>query len=237
MSGPVLRCQDLRAQRGSFTLSIPSWEVPAGAVVGVLGPNGAGKTTLLRLLGGLEEERTGTVSVLGQDPARHPQVRSRVGIMSADAPVFDLRLDALLRFLSGYYDTWDDDYVQTLVARFGLDLGARPHTLSKGRGTALRLVTALAFKPTLLILDEPTTGLDLAARDALRATILEVVADPSRSVILATHELDEIGRLADRLLVLDGGQVTREGPIEDLLPEGRTLTEEARGWSGVEVRA
>ncbi len=100
----MIRVTDLHVSRGSFDLRVPTWSLEPGCVVGVVGPNGAGKTTLLRALAGLDDDSTGSLEVLGFDPRRDPaSVRQRLGFMSDETPLFRLRVDALLRTLSGYY--------------------------------------------------------------------------------------------------------------------------------------
>ena len=217
--------------RGSFRLEVPEWRVPPGVVAGVVGPNGAGKTTLLELLPGLGHAPPGRVRVLGHNPATDPvAVRSRLGFMSDDMPVFALRVGRLLRLLSGYYETWDAALVDSLLDRFKLDPGRQVRDLSKGEGTRLRLITAMAFRPAVLVLDEPASGLDLGGRQALLESVLGVVGDSERSVIISSHMLADLERIADRLLVLDRGKVIAQGPTDELVGEERTLEEALVAW-------
>ncbi len=227
----LVEVRDLKVRRGRFTLDVPAWSVPAGSVFGVVGPNGAGKTTLLEVLAGLGDRHGGTVTVLGEDPARAPEkVRSVLGFMSDDLSLFDMRIGPLLRLLSGYYPTWDAALVDDLLQRFELDSTAKVRTLSKGQGTRLRLVTALAFRPRVLVLDEPATGLDVRGRRTLLRAVLDVVQEPERAVIVSSHQLADVERIADHLLVLDRGGVVHCGPTPDLVGEGRTLEEALLAW-------
>jgi len=231
MSEALLEVQGLRVQRGAFALDVPSWTVAPGQVVGVVGANGAGKTTLLRALPGLLVPTAGTVRVCGLDPQRDPVgVRHVLGMMWDDMPIFDMRIDRLLRQISGYYPSWDPALVDELVARFGVDLSKSTLALSKGQGTRLRLVLALAFRPRLLVLDEPATGLDLSGRRQLLETVLDVVRDPDRSVIFSSHGLADVERIADRLLVIEEGHVAREGPTDTLLASEGSLEEALVRW-------
>ncbi len=231
MNDDLVVVEGLVRRRGAFTLEVPTWRVPPGAVVGVIGPNGAGKTTLLRLLPGLDRPDGGTVAVLGLTPHRDvSEVRTRLGWMSDDQPLFEVRIGTLLHILSGYYTTWDPDLVARLLHRFEVQPGRRVRELSRGEGTRVRLVIALAFRPRLLVLDEPGAGLDLAGRRALLATVLEVVRDPERSVIVSSHQVADVERIADRLLVLDRGRVLAEGETHALVGEGRTLEECLVAW-------
>ena len=226
----LIEIRDLIVRRDGFTLRVPDWQVAPGQVIGVVGPNGAGKTTLLETLAGLRPGNGGTVRVLGRDPWREPEVRTALGFASDEMPVFDLRIGPLLRLLSGYYPTWDAALVKSLLARFKLDPLAKAHTLSKGQGTRLRLVTAMAFRPRVLVLDEPATGLDLAGRRSLLESVLEIVRDPERSVIVSSHQLLDVQRISDRLLVLNQGAVVREGRTDALVGEEHTLEEAMELW-------
>jgi ABC-2 type transport system ATP-binding protein len=130
----------------------------------------------------------------------------------------------------GYYPDWDPALVAQLVDRFKLDLRSRPGKLSRGQGTRLRLVTAMAFKPRLLVLDEPTSGLDLGGRDALMEAVLGSVLDGEASVLVSSHQLADVARIADQLLVIDEGRVIKQGATDELVGDDRTLEEAVRAW-------
>jgi len=217
--------------RGSFRLEVPSWRVAPGEVVGVVGPNGAGKTTLLEAVAGLRPVAAGQLRVFGLDPWSRPvEVRSALGFMSDDMALFELRVDRLLRMLSGYYPSWDAALVGQLLDRFEIDTRKKVSDLSRGQGTRLRLVTAMAFRPRLLVLDEPAAALDLSGRRRLLESVLEVVKDPERSVLVSSHALHDVERIADRLLVLGNGRVVQEGETAALVGQGRTLEEAVEAW-------
>ena len=223
--------QKLRVQRGDFTLEVEDWGVRPGEVIGLVGPNGAGKTTLLEALAGLRPVDSGSLRVFGLDPWADPvAVRTALGFMSDDMALFEMRVGALLRMLSGYYPTWDGKLVEDLMQRFELDPRRKVGEVSRGQGTRLRLITALAFRPRVLLLDEPAAGLDLSGRRALLEIVLDVVRDGERAVVVSSHGLQDVERIADRLLVLDGGKVIREGPTNDLVGEDRTLEEALEAW-------
>ena len=116
------------------------------------------------------------------------------------------------------------------MQRFELDPRRKVGEVSRGQGTRLRLITALAFRPRVLLLDEPAAGLDLSGRRALLEIVLDVVRDGERAVVVSSHGLQDVERIADRLLVLDGGKVIREGPTNDLVGEDRTLEEALEAW-------
>ncbi len=230
----LVSAEDLVVRRGDFALNVPRWEVRAGEVVGLVGPNGAGKTTLLEALAGLRPIDDGSLRVFGKDPWDDPVgVRSSLGFMSDDLPLFAMRIDRLLRTLSGYYQTWDAALVETLLDRFELSPAKKVWELSHGQGTRLRLIAAMAFRPKLLVLDEPAAGLDLAGRRSLLESVLEVVRDPQRSVVFSSHMIPDVERVADRLLVLHRGRVVKDDATDALVGDGRTLEEALEAWGAV----
>ncbi len=232
---PLVKVHDLRVKRGRFTLELPTWTLAPGEVIGLVGPNGAGKTTLLEALAGMRARHGGEVAVLGHDPWRTPEkARRELGFMSDDMPLFDLKIHQLLYTISGYYPSWDDTLVRDLLERFRLDPEERATRLSRGQGTRLRLITALAFRPKVLLLDEPAAGLDLGGRRRLIESVLEVVDDAERSVVISSHLLADVERIADRLLVINEGRVIQEGPTDSLVGEERTLEEALLAWGAAE---
>lgn len=230
----LVSAESLVVRRGRFALRIPQWSVAAGEVVGIVGPNGAGKTTLLETIAGFRHADSGRISVFGFDPWRDPvDVRSSLGFMADDLPIFGMRIADLLRTLSGYYPTWDPDLAEEMLRRFDLDPKKGTTQLSRGEGTRVRLLAAMAFRPKLLMLDEPAAGLDLSGRRQLLESVLSAVRDPSRSVIFSSHLLHDVERISDRLLVLDGGNVIRDGPTDSLVGDGRTLEEALEAWGAL----
>jgi ABC-2 type transport system ATP-binding protein len=230
-SANLVELNGLVVRRNSFRLEVPHWTLSPGNVIGLVGPNGAGKTTLLESVAGLRRIQGGQISVFGLDPWKDPvRVRSELGFMSDDMPLFAMRVGGLLRMISGYYTSWDRELVDELLERFKLDPRKSVYQLSRGQGTRLRLITAMAFRPRVLLLDEPAAGLDLGGRRALLDSVLNVVRDPQRSVIISSHLLADVERIADRLLVLNEGRVVREGPTNELVGEQRTLEEALLSW-------
>jgi ABC-2 type transport system ATP-binding protein len=228
----VVTLTDVKVHHGGFTLDVPGLSFPKGRVVGLVGPNGCGKSTMLRLLPGLDRPSAGEVRVLGLDPVASPvEVRNQLSWMSDDMPVFNLRIQRLLHLLSGLYDTWDHELVIELVDRFDVDLSARVGNLSKGEGTRLRLVLALAYRPQVLVLDEPATGLDLAGRRALLRSVLDLSQDPDRTVIISSHALSDVHRIADHLVVMKEGRIVQDGPMDALVPDDTSLEERLMNWN------
>jgi ABC-2 type transport system ATP-binding protein len=197
-------------------LSEVSLAIPRGVVFGLLGTNGAGKTTLIKHVLGLLRPQAGSVAVFGLDPVAEPtSVLSRIGYLSElhELPEW-MRVDELLRFTRAFYPTWDEDYAQSLRQTFELDSGRAVKELSKGQHARLGLVLALAHRPELLVLDEPSSGLDpLVRRDILRA-IIRTIADEGRTVLFSSHLLDEVERVADHIAIIERGRIVENDSLE-----------------------
>jgi ABC-2 type transport system ATP-binding protein len=145
-------------------------------------------------------------------------------------PVLSTRIDRALQLLSGYYETWDGELARELLERFRLPASEQTGSLSKGQATCLRVLFALCFRPQLLVLDEPGTGLDLGSRQRMLQTVLEVIQDPGRSVIVSSHQLHDVQRIADELLVLSQGQILKQGSVGDLVHESVSLEDAMISW-------
>jgi ABC-2 type transport system ATP-binding protein len=200
--------------------------VPRGAVFGLVGANGAGKTTLIKHLLGLLRPQAGTVRVLGGDPVADPAgVLARVGYLSEenDLPGW-MRVGELLRYTRAFYPGWDPDYAEELRRAFELDLTARVRTLSKGQRARVGLVAALAHRPELLVLDEPSSGLDpLVRRDILEA-IIRTIAEEGRTVLFSSHLLHEVERVSDHVALIHQGRIVFSAALDDVREEHRCLT-------------
>lgn len=199
--------------------------VPRGCVFGLVGENGAGKSTLIKHLLGLWRAESGTVRVFDRDPVADPAaVLGRIGYLSEqpDLPGW-MRVDELLRYTQAFYPRWDEAYAAQLLGEFALDPTARVSTLSKGQRARLGLIAAEAHRPDLLILDEPSSGLDpLVRRDILEA-IIRTVADEGRTVIFSSHLLEEVERVSDQLAMLHHGVLRFCAPLEDVKARHRRV--------------
>src|ERR1041384_5743952 len=174
-AGTVVEIRNLSRKFGSTAaLSDIGLQVPRGVVFGLVGANGAGKTTLIKHILGLLKAQKGSVRVFGLDPVKEPvNVLSRVGYLSeeGDLPGWT-RVDELMRYMRAFYPTWDEAYAQDLRRQFALDGATKVKNLSKGQKARAGLVCALAYRPELLLLDEPSSGLDpIVRRDILGAIV------------------------------------------------------------------
>jgi ABC-2 type transport system ATP-binding protein len=227
MTDNVVEVEGLARRFGrALALDNISLRVPRGAVFGIVGANGAGKTTLIRHLLGLFRPQQGTVRVFGSDPVRDPVgVLGRIGYLSEenDLPPW-MRIHELLRYVRAFYPGWDDAFAEQLRELFAIDRTARVRDLSRGQKARAGLLIALAYRPELLMLDEPSTGLDPLARRDILTAVLRTVADEGRTVIFSSHLLDEVERVSDHVAMLDKGRVIVQGPLDEVREAHRILT-------------
>ncbi len=195
-----------------------SLSVPKGTVFGLVGVNGAGKTTLIKHVLGLLRARSGTVRVFGVDPVADPVgVLSRIGYLSEDNDLPGwMRLDELFRYTRAFYPTWDDDYAEELRRSFDLDPAARVKQLSRGQRARAGLLLALAYRPELLLLDDPSSGLDPVVRRDILGAIIRTIADEGRTVLFSSHLLDEVERVADRVAMIHRGRLVLCSELDEL---------------------
>jgi ABC-2 type transport system ATP-binding protein len=187
-------------------------------VVGLLGRNGSGKTTLIHLAMGMLEPHGGHVHVWGKDPRLFPvEIRQRIGYVSEDQvlPPF-LRLRAVLDLYRGLFPTWDDTLAAELLKRFALPLDQKIRNMSKGQARQVALVCAVAHRPELLILDEPAGGLDPSARREFLETALQLLNENGSTILFSSHHMSDVERLADRVVLLHGGQVLLDRSLDAL---------------------
>jgi len=203
-----------------------SLQVPEGCVYGLVGGNGAGKTTLVKHLLGTFKAQTGSVRVLGHDPVSSPvEVLSQVGYLSEDRDLPGwMRVRDWIRYSEAFYPAWDAAYAERLRERFALDPDTRIKKLSRGEIAKAGLLAALAFRPPLLLLDEPSSGLDPSARRNILEAIIRTVADEGRTVFFSSHLLDEVERVADRVAMLHLGKLVFEGTMQELHASHRRWT-------------
>ena len=190
--------------------------VPEGAVYALLGRNGAGKSSLVRALLGQLEPELGSVSLFGEDAWRHrARLMQRVGVVAedADAPP-ESRVRDLGWFASKLYANWRQAAFDERIERFGVDRKARFGTLSKGQKKQVSLALALASSPELLVLDDPTLGLDVVARKSLFEEVIADMADRGITVFLTTHDLGAIESIADRIGMLKSGKLVLDEELE-----------------------
>jgi ABC-2 type transport system ATP-binding protein len=213
----VIAISELTRRFGDTTaLAAVSLSLPRGAVYGLVGANGAGKTTLIRHVLGLLRAQSGSVRVFGRDPVADPVgVLSRIGYLSEenDLPGW-MRVDELLRYSRAFYPAWDDAYAAELQQTFALDSKASIKTLSKGQKARLGLLIALAYRPELLVLDEPSSGLDPIVRRDILGAVIRTIAHEGRTVLFSSHLLQEVEQVADHVTMIHHGTIVLSGPLD-----------------------
>ena len=223
----VVRIRGLRKRYGTReALSGLDLSIPDGSVVLLVGPNGAGKTTLLKALMDLVPRDGGAAEVFGLDPSAHgSRVRAGIGFVPErlEFPMERMTVREILAFNRRFRPHWEAEYARELADDLELRMDAPWRTLSKGESRRVQLVTALAHRPPLLLLDEPVDGLDPVARRRVLSLLSGHLAETGATAIYSTHVLADVHRLADRLVVLKEGRMRIAGATEDLRREHRRI--------------
>lgn len=211
---------------GDFNLHIDDLSLERGYVMGLVGRNGAGKSTAIKILMNLIYPDSGEVRVLGlKQPGADMEIKRRVGYVSEN-PVFygDMTVDWMARLVAGCYSTWDRDLYEGYLRKFALDRRKKVKDLSKGMVAKLGLMLALSHKPELLILDEPTSGIDPVVRHELLEEIAEIMRDERRTVILSSHITQDIEQVADFVGIIDEGAMVEFADKESLLDRWKKVS-------------
>ncbi|ESQ81810.1 hypothetical protein AEAC466_19805 [Asticcacaulis sp. AC466] len=222
---PAIELSDLYCTSGKFALGPINTTVPRGCVLALIGPNGAGKTTLLDLIMGLGRPNRGHIQILGlSQPVDEVAIKARVAYVTPDLN-FNVwgTVGRAIDFIRGFYPDWDAARCDRLLKAFELKRTDKINTLSFGGRIKLSLIMALSRDADILLLDEPTVGLDVNARRVLFHEILEIVKNESRTVVISSHQLDDLERLADRCAILVGGQLIAMAPMDGLLDRYRQI--------------
>jgi ABC-2 type transport system ATP-binding protein len=215
----------LRKRYPDFVLQDVDLTLPEGQMMGLVGVNGAGKTTLLRLLTGLAAADAGSIEVLGHRlPGGQVAAKRNLGFASEDMRLYrGQSLEWHIDLVRRIYPGWDDAYARELVARFDLRPAQPIGGYSHGQRVKALLLLCLSRRPRLLLLDEPTTGLDPVARAEVLETLGDVLRDESRSVIFSSHNTHDVERLADSICFLHGGRLIAHADKERFLDNWRRV--------------
>jgi ABC-2 type transport system ATP-binding protein len=214
----AIETRDLQYRPGrGFEISNLSMHVRTGSLYGFLGPNGAGKTTTMRLLLGLLPAQSGSITVLGHAmPSQHVAVMSRTGYVPERPHLYPtLTVDEALRLHSAFHARWDEPWARELQAQFNLVNDRRVASLSKGETGKLMMLLALAQQPDLLMLDEPTDGLDPVVRRDVLEALLTYVSSHNATVLISSHLVHELERICDWIGVMDRGRLVAELPMQE----------------------
>ena len=205
----VIEIESLRKEYRDFTLKSISFTIPKGYITGLIGPNGAGKSTIIKLVMNLIRRDNGTIKVFGLDNTRHEvEVKDRIGFVY-DTPCFyeDQDLLTLMRSIGPFYSQWNEQQCLGLLDRFGLSRKKKFTALSKGMKTKFSLALALSHDADLIILDEPTTGLDPLFRREFLEMLSEIMQSEEKSVLISTHITSDLDRIADYAVLIEDGKL------------------------------
>jgi ABC-2 type transport system ATP-binding protein len=235
MTDPAIQLESVTKRYRYFTLDNIDLEVPAGEIMGLIGPNGAGKSTTIRILLGLVHQDSGNVRVLGHRmPAEQVQAKWNIGFASEDMRLYDvMTLGWHMNFIGSLYPKWDEKYAQLLLKRFGLNAEQKIKGLSHGQRVKAVLMLVLARCPRLLVLDEPTTGLDPVARHEILRELTAVMKDEGRSILFSSHNTQDVEQISDRITFIDRGRIIDSMDKETYLDRWRRLRLEVP--SGIEL--
>ena len=224
---PIVEIRRVTRQFGNKTaLDDISLTVPRGGVFGLIGGNGAGKTTLIKHVLGMLKAQSGSVRVFGLDPVENPVgTLGRIGYLSEERDLPNwMRVGELMRYTQAFFPNWDEKYAEELREAFDLDGNARIKNLSRGQRARAGLLVALAHRPELLVLDEPSSGLDPVVRRDILGAIIRTIADEGRTVLFSSHLLDEVERVADRVAIIHQGRILLTAPMDEIKDTHRRVT-------------
>lgn len=208
-----------------FTLDNLSLELPTGTIMGLIGANGAGKSTTIRILMGLVHQDQGRVQVFGREmPQEQATAKLDIGYVSEDMRLYgSATLAWHMKFIGSIYPQWDQPYAEKLLRRFDLKPQQKIKGLSHGQRVKAALLLALARRPRLLVLDEPTTGLDPVARQEILAELMAVVADEDRTILFSSHSTLDVEQISDLITFIDRGRIIASDNKEIFLDRWRRL--------------
>ena len=208
-----------------FSLENIDLELPSGSIMGFIGANGAGKSTTIRILLGLIHQDAGAVNVLGHAmPADQAAAKLDIGFVSEDMRLYGpATLAWHMNFLRPIYPRWDQGYAESLLERFDLKPQQKIKGLSHGQRVKAALLLALARRPRLLVLDEPTTGLDPVARMEVLQELMAVLADEDRTILFSSHNTLDVEQISDRITFIDRGRIIDSYDKEVFLDRWRRL--------------
>jgi ABC-2 type transport system ATP-binding protein len=222
---PIVEIRDVVKRYADFSLGPASLALPGGSITGLFGPSGSGKTTLVKILAAVHRADSGSVRLFGHTfREREKEIKNRLGYVGEEQ-FFprDRTVDWTARYVAQFYERWDWSSFRSLAERFSLDGGKQVGALSRGRRALLALAISLAHNAELLILDEPTAGLDMIVRRDILDTLRDFVSDESRAVLLSSHITDALADVSDYVALLDAGRIILHEEKDELLADWKWI--------------
>lgn len=221
----ILDVSGLRKEYGKFALQSLTFHIPRGYIMGLIGPNGSGKTTTIRILMNMINADAGNVSIFGVDPGKEEKmVKNRIGFVGEEQFFYENKSPEWTgKFVSNFFEKWDTARFRSLLDRFGIDRKKKIKNLSRGMKVKLSIAIALSHDPELLILDEPTAGLDPVIRREVLDLLSEFRGDEERSILISSHITDDIMRIADQVAFIVDGSIVIDREKDDILSNWKRI--------------
>jgi ABC-2 type transport system ATP-binding protein len=221
----AVECTGISKRYPHFALEAADLAVEQGTVMGLVGPNGAGKSTILRMVMGLLAPDAGTVKVLGYAmPEQQVAAKRNIGFIAEDMRLYESETIGFhMAFIKSIFASWDADYASLLLRRFDLNEKQKVKGLSHGQRVKATLLLALARRPSLLVFDEPTTGLDPAVRKEVLDEMMSALADETRSILFSSHNTADVEQISDYITFIYGGRIVESRNKEDFIDGWRRL--------------
>jgi len=215
----IIEISSLKKRYKGFLLDNVSLTVPKGSIMGLIGPNGAGKTTTIKILMNMVRANSGVVKTFGMDYIEDEKaIKNRIGYVGEDQYYYGDKTVAWTgNFVSGFFDQWDKNKFQKFLTDFAISRTKKISELSKGMKVKFSLAIALSHNPDLILLDEPTAGLDPIIRREVLETLRALTVDENKSAIISSHITDDISRIADYVTFLFEGKIKLSGEKDELL--------------------
>ncbi len=221
----IVEISHLKKQYKGFLLDDVSLTVPQGSIMGLIGPNGAGKTTTIKILMNMVRANSGDVKIFGMNHSENEKaIKNRIGYVGEDQYFYGDKTVAWTGdFVSGFFDQWDKNKFQKFITDFAISRTKKISELSKGMKVKFSLALALSHNPDLILLDEPTAGLDPIIRREVLEILRGLSVDENKSVIISSHITDDISRIADYVAFLVEGKIRLSGEKDELLSQWKRI--------------
>lgn len=208
-----------------FSIENLSLDIRKGCITGLIGKNGAGKTTIIKAIAGAINIDSGEISVFGKPlKGNEIEIKKRIGVALDDGHFYNnLTAKAMKNMIKPFYPNWDDDLFDSYMERFNLPPDKKINQLSKGMRAKLNIALTLAHHPKLLIMDEPSAGLDPMAREDLMDILGEIMEDAEITVLLSTHITSDLDRTADYIIIVDDGRIVLQGEKDEIIDSHRLI--------------